>query len=122
MSETEKGVMMQVSFGRAGEALVVSVQETRLDAAVALSFKDSIRAALDLPGAPVILDLSQVEFLDSSGLGAIVGVMKLLGPDRPLEIAALTGSVRKLFRLTRMDTVFRIHDKAPQSEQISAAE
>ncbi len=113
---------MQVSFGRAGEALVVSVQETRLDAAVALTFKDMIRDAMELSGTPVILDLSRVEFLDSSGLGAIVGVMKLLGPDRPLEVAALSGSVRKLFRLTRMDTVFRIHDHVPQTEAISAAE
>lgn len=113
---------MQVSFGRAGDALVVCVQESRLDAAVAITFKEMIREAMDLPGSPVILDLSQVEFLDSSGLGAIVGVMKLLGPDRPLEIAALSSSVRKLFRLTRMDTVFRIHDCAPQAEAISAAE
>lgn len=81
-----------------------------------------IRDAMELSGTPVILDLSQVEFLDSSGLGAIVGVMKLLGPDRPLEVAALSGSVRKLFRLTRMDTVFRIHDHVPQTEAISAAE
>ncbi len=113
---------MQVSLGRAGEALVVCVQESRLDAAVALTFKEMIREAMELPGSPVILDLSQVEFLDSSGLGAIVGVMKLLGPDRPLEVAALSSSVRKLFRLTRMDTVFRIHDCAPRTEAIRAAE
>lgn len=113
---------MQVSFGRAGEALVICVQESRLDAAVALTFKEMIREAVELPGSPVILDLSQVEFLDSSGLGAIVGVMKLLGPDRPLEVAALSSSVRKLFRLTRMDTVFRIHESAPRTEAIRAAE
>jgi anti-sigma B factor antagonist len=70
---------------------------------------------------PVILDLSQVEFIDSSGLGAIVGVMKLLGPSRPLEVAALSDAVRKLFRLTRMDTVFKIRPSAPKARQISAA-
>ena len=113
---------MQVTIGRAGEALVIAVLEERLDAAVAITFKEMIRDAIALPGAPVILDLSQVEFLDSSGLGAIVGVMKLLGPDRPLEVASLSISVRKLFRLTRMDTVFRIHERAPATEAIRAAE
>lgn len=113
---------MQVSVARAGEALVVSVLESRLDAAVAITFKDLIRDLSATQGSPVILDLGQVEFLDSSGLGAIVGVMKMLGPDRPLEIAALTPGVRKLFRLTRMDTVFTIHDHAPQTESINAAE
>lgn len=112
---------MQVTVARAGDALVVSVLESRLDAAVAISFKDVIRDVSAAENGPVILDLSRVEFLDSSGLGAIVGVMKMLGTDRPLEIAALTPNVRKLFRLTRMDTVFKIHDRAPQTENISAA-
>lgn len=113
---------MQVTLGRAGEALVISVMESRLDAAVAITFKDLVRDLTTTAGSPVILDLSRVEFLDSSGLGAVVGVMKQLGPERPLEIAGLTPSVRKLFRLTRMDTVFRIHDCAPATNDIAAAE
>lgn len=112
---------MQVTLGRAHEALVISVMESRLDAAVAITFKDVVRDLTATEGSPVILDLSRVDFLDSSGLGAIVGVMKLLGPDRPLEIAGLTASVRKLFRLTRMDTVFRIHDTVPVTNDIAAA-
>ncbi|MFN7002547.1 MAG: STAS domain-containing protein [Roseinatronobacter sp.] len=113
---------MQVTLGRADTALVISVLEKRLDAAVAITFKEAVRDLTATEGSPVILDLSKVEFLDSSGLGAIVGVMKLLGTDRPLEIAGLTPGVRKLFRLTRMDTVFRIHDAPPATEAIAAAE
>ncbi|MGY6548619.1 MAG: STAS domain-containing protein [Roseinatronobacter sp.] len=104
---------MQVVTGKAGDALVIVVSEPRLDAAVAISFKDVIREAAGREGSPIILDLSKVDFLDSSGLGAIVGVMKMLGPDRPMEIAGLTPGVRKLFRLTRMDTVFKLHAVAP---------
>ncbi len=113
---------MQVSLGRADKALVISVLEKRLDAAVALTFKDAVRDLVTTEGAPVILDLSKVDFVDSSGLGAIVGVMKMLGPERPLEIAGLSQGVRKLFRLTRMDTVFKIHDVPPAIEVIAAAE
>ena len=113
---------MQVLVGQAEDALVISVLEPRLDAAVALAFKDAVRDMTVADGTRVILDLQRVEFLDSSGLGAIVGVMKLLGPERPLEIAALSPAVRKLFRLTRMDTVFRIHDRAPAVAGVTAAE
>jgi len=109
---------MQVTLGQADGALVITVRESRLDAAVALVFKELVRNVTVEDGTRVILDLKHVQFLDSSGLGAIVGVMKLLGPARPLEIAALSPSVRKLFRLTRMDTVFRIHDCAPHAEDI----
>jgi anti-sigma B factor antagonist len=46
-------------------------------------------------------------------LGAVVGVMKLLGPDRKLDLFGLTPTVAKVFRLTRMDTVFTIHSTMP---------
>lgn len=108
---------MQVRLGQTGKTLVVTILESRLDAAVAIVFKDIMREVTVEEGTSVVLNLKQVQFLDSSGLGAIVGVMKLLGPSRPLEIAALTPAVRKLFRLTRMDTVFRIHDHAPDTEE-----
>ncbi|ABA77642.1 anti-sigma factor antagonist [Rhodobacter sphaeroides] len=94
-----------------GDLLVVRVQEERIDAAAAIEFKDRMRELVDTPASRVLLDLSCVTFLDSSGLGAVVAVMKLLGPDRRLELAALGPVVRKVFRLTRMDRVFTIHER-----------
>lgn len=92
-----------------GGALVVSVREERLDAAIAIRFKDRMREVTSQPSARVVLDLSAVEFLDSSGLGAVVAVMKSLPPERPLELAGLSPNVARVFRLTRMDSVFNIH-------------
>ena len=94
---------------RAG-ALVVYVGEERLDAAIAIRFKDRMREITQQPSRRVILDMSRVDFLDSSGLGAVVAVMKSLAPTRSLELDGLTSNVAKVFRLTRMDTVFPIHD------------
>lgn len=89
---------------------VVTVQAARIDAAVALQFKDMMRKAVADAGPRVVLDLAQVTFLDSSGLGAIVAAMKHLDGDRKLELAGLTPAVAKVFRLTRLDSVFTIHD------------
>lgn len=88
---------------------VVTVQSARIDAASAIQFKDAVRDCTQDGSGRVILDLGQVEFIDSSGLGAIVAAMKLLGPERKLELAALTGDVDRVFRLTRMDMAFAIH-------------
>ena len=99
---------MKLSAEALDGALVVHVGENRLDAAVAIRFKDQMREVTAQPSRCVILDLSQVGFLDSSGLGAIVAVMKALAP-RKLELAGLTPSVKKVFHLTRMDSVFTIH-------------
>lgn len=108
---------MDISTSRAGPALVITINDSRVDAAVAIDFKESVRLAAEEQGTPVILDLSQVTFLDSSGLGAVVAVMKLLGAARPLELAGLTPPVAKVFRLTRMNSVFTIHPHPPGSLQ-----
>ncbi|MDV4144854.1 MULTISPECIES: STAS domain-containing protein [Shimia] len=92
------------------DACVVSVNETRIDAAVAIQFKDRMRDLSDEAFARIVLDLGQVDFIDSSGLGAIVAAMKQLGPDRRLDLAALNPNVDKVFRLTRMDSVFHIFE------------
>lgn len=96
-----------------GDMLVVRAMEPRIDAAVAIQFKDRMRDLLADAPARVVLDLSRVQFLDSSGLGAVVAVMKHLGPGRRLELAGLTPTVQKVFRLTRMDSVFTIHTEVP---------
>ena len=100
---------MNITCDLHGDLLVVTVAEDRIDAACAIQFKERMREATQAPSARVILDLSTVAFLDSSGLGAVVAVMKPLGPERKLALAGLTPTVAKVFRLTRMDTVFTIH-------------
>ena len=103
---------MNLSAEACDGALLVRVGEERLDAAIAIRFKDKMREITTQPAPRVILDMSQVVFLDSSGLGAVVAVMKSLAPSRQLELAGLTPNVAKVFRLTRMDSVFRIHASA----------
>lgn len=102
------------------DTMAIKVGESRIDAAVAVQFKDAFRAAVQKAPSRVVLDLSQVEFLDSSGLGAIVAAMKILAPDRRLELAGMTDTVQKVFRLTRMDTVFTMHDTLEAALSASA--
>jgi len=92
-----------------GNVRIVEVGDARIDAAVAISFKDQMRdLSSDAPDR-ILLDLHAVDFLDSSGLGAVVAAMKQVGAGRSLELAGLTKTVAKVFSLTRMDTVFTIH-------------
>ena len=106
---------MELVAKETGGLLLVQVLERRIDAASAIQFKDRMRDLANRTAGNILLDMSQVTFLDSSGLGAVVAVMKLLGPGRKLELAGLTPTVDKVFRLTRMDTVFVIHPQLPES-------
>jgi anti-sigma B factor antagonist len=100
---------MQLTTQTRPKVLSVLVLEDRIDAASAIQFKEQMRDLTRTAHPRVVLDLARVKFLDSSGLGAIVAVKKLLGPDRVMELSGLTPTVEKVFRLTRMDTIFTIH-------------
>jgi anti-sigma B factor antagonist len=84
---------MQLQTQTRPKVISVQVIEDRIDAATAIQFKEQMR------------DVTR----DGPALGAIVAVKKLLGPDRVLELASLTPTVEKVFRLTRMDSIFTIH-------------
>ncbi|GFE49167.1 anti-sigma factor antagonist [Roseobacter cerasinus] len=99
---------MQLSTKTEEQLRIVSVRGERIDAAVALEFKDAMRVQTEDGPKTVVLDLSEVQFIDSSGLGAIVAAMKNLGMDRKMALAGLTPTVARVFQLTRMDSVFSV--------------
>ncbi len=99
---------MDMRFEQGDGIGVVHVNETRIDAGVAIQFKDEFRTLVGDGPDPVVLDLSRVEFLDSSGLGAVVAARKLLGKDRVMALSGLLPAVDKVMTLTRMNTVFPI--------------
>lgn len=102
---------MKLSAREESQVFVVSVEEARIDAANCLQFKENFRQLAPDDRDRIVLDLNGVDFVDSSGLGAIVGVMKLLAPQTRLELCNLGELVQKVFKLTRMDRVFVIHSE-----------
>jgi anti-sigma B factor antagonist len=100
---------MNMSFESRSKLGILTVAENRIDASVAIAFKDRFRDLVSGHDGDVILDLGQVAFIDSSGLGAIVAARKLLGGARKLILAGLTPAVNKVMTLTRMHMVFPIH-------------
>ena len=99
---------MNATFTKHEKVGVVHVHEPRLDASIAIQFKDKFRE-LTSAGGDVILDLSEVEFIDSSGLGSVVAVFKGLEPGRHMALCELQPAVEKVMTLTRMNSVFAIY-------------
>lgn len=109
---------MDISVTRDHGIPVLRVEEQRLDALVALDFKEAVRLRVQPSDKVMVLDLSQVQFLDSSGLGAVVWVMKLFESPGALHLVGLRPAVARVFELTRMDRVFAIHED--KAEALSA--
>lgn len=97
--------------------MLLQLNEDRLDAAIAIQFKDAARGLIGAHPGDVVLDLRQVGFLDSSGLGAIVAVMKMVPAPRVFSLSGVTDNVERVLRLTRMDSVIPVRNIEPDSAE-----
>lgn len=88
------------------DVCVVVPEPERLTAANATAFKDEMVALVESGRARFVIDMTQIAFVDSSGLGALVGVLKRVGNKGEIVVCGLGDSVRQMFRITRMDRVF----------------
>lgn len=90
---------------------VVFARGQRLDAAAAPQFKAHMVDLIQKGGTLFVLNLEQVDFMDSSGLASLMSSMKTLGGRGEVAVCCLGEKVRKLFAITRLDRgVFRIFD------------
>lgn len=100
---------MKIECTSSQECQILHINEARIDAFGAIKFKEHMRNLIGDGHKRVILDLTNVTFVDSSGLGALVAIHKLLSPNRKLELASLAPAVTRVLQLTHMDQVFPIH-------------
>lgn len=106
---------MQLTLVPQQDGLTIRVDEKRLDAAIATAFKDRVRAMITDDCDQVMLDLGGVDFMDSSGLGAVIAIFKAMPQGKALTLTGLTPNVERVFSLTRMDTVLNIRKNPAQS-------
>lgn len=92
--------------------LLIRILEPRLGADRAVAFKETIGRFIQRGEKQIVLDLSCVQFVDSSGLGAILSILKRLSKDGELVICGITEPVASMFKLTRMDRIFTVFPSA----------
>lgn len=80
-----------------------------LDGTQAIQLRQEISQRLDKTAEIILIDLQEVTFIDSSGLGALVSALKMVRTrGGKLFICSINDQVRMLFELTSMDRVFKV--------------
>ncbi len=99
-----------VNRDAAGGASIVRVSG-EVDVQTAPTLADELTAVASATNAPkVVVDLSAVEFLDSTGLGVLVNARKeIAAADGRLAIVSTSARITKLFTITGLDEVFDVH-------------
>jgi anti-sigma B factor antagonist len=81
-----------------------------LDIATSPTLRAALLEAADHAGHLLVVDLSQLDFLDSTGLGALIGAHKRASEsDGSVRLVAQEGQILRLLRITGLLDVFQVY-------------
>jgi anti-sigma B factor antagonist len=103
---------MQLEVTRNADTCVVTPLEKRIDAHLAPAFQAALVDLVEGGNLNLLVNLARVEFIDSSGLGALVSALKRIGRPGALRVCGLNDAVRSMFELTRLNRVIPIADNS----------
>ena len=87
-----------------------------IDVYTAPKLRDKITELVGQGSYHLVVDMQQVEFLDSTGLGVLVGgLKKVRAHDGSLQLVCNQDRLLKIFRITGLAKVFVIHDTADEA-------
>lgn len=92
----------------------------RLQAANAMDVRSQISRAVDEGAKTIIVDASRTEFIDSSGLAALVSGHKTMnGLSGSFVLAGVQGGAKEIFDLTRLDQVFTMVTTLDEAKRLT---
>ncbi|TDC45469.1 anti-sigma factor antagonist [Jiangella ureilytica] len=92
-----------------------------IDVYTAPRLRDQLVELVDSGHYHIVVDMREVEFLDSTGLGVLVGGLKRVGQhDGSLRLVCNQERILKIFRITGLTKVFPIHETL--EEAVAATE
>ena len=110
---------MNLNIEEKGATVLIEVKEERLDAHNSSELKTQMLTLFDDGKNNLVIDLQDVRFVDSSGLGSLVsGFKNASARSGNLKLCGLQPQVKSMFELTRLHRVFEIF---PGSEEALAS-
>ncbi len=99
---------MQIDLEMINKGVVAVPRRQSIDAIVVDEFKEKVRDLVKPEHELLVLDMTNVTFMDSSGLGALIAISKTMGKGQRMVLCNMVETVRNVISLTRLDQVFTI--------------
>jgi anti-sigma B factor antagonist len=107
---------MQFTTENLGTDIAVVRADGRLNMVSAPELRETITATIAAGRPRIVVDLTDTSFIDSSGLGALIGCLKSARQaEGDLRIAAPNDQVRMVLKLSNVDRILRSYDSAAEA-------
>ena len=117
-------ISIDIKMENKGEAMIYRLRGS-LDLATSPSVRAALMEAASEDKHEIIVDLTQLEFLDSTGLGALIGAhRRALEHDGNVRLVVREGAISRLLNITGLMRVFPVYhtvDNALQDRERMSA-
>lgn len=92
--------------------LIVKFNDTnRFNALIAEPVKEELKSYFNSPNTKMVLNLEGIEFIDSTGFGVFLSIMKTANNNYGyFKIASISEDVMELFKLLQLHNVFELYN------------
>lgn len=99
---------LQVYFNEEKDAWVME-PEGEIDIYTSPSFKNKVLDSYMEKKTDIIIDGAKLEYIDSTGLGALISILKAIEEDEhKIHLINIKANIKKLFDITELDKLFII--------------
>ncbi len=106
----EERPQFRVELTQPDQETAVVVLEGEVDIYSAPQFKEALISGIDAGAVNVVVDLSQVTFIDSTALGVLVSGAKRVRPKNGrLDIVCTDENITRIFEITGLDRIFGMY-------------
>lgn len=106
---------MPVASEQADNVSVIEVHEREIDASNSEAVKGQLRDKLE-PESNAVIDLSRVEFLDSSGIGVLISCMRYLASNGgAMKLCNVTKPAEAILELVRFHRIADIYENREEA-------
>jgi anti-sigma B factor antagonist len=107
--------LMLNEYSAAPDRTVIEVSG-EIDVYTAPRLREALISLVDAGNFRLIVDMERVEFLDSTGLGVLVGGLKRVrAHDGSIDLVCTQGRILRIFRITGLSKVFDIYDSVDEA-------
>ena len=101
---------MHVDVKEHGAVNVLLIKGNLMGGPETIAVHETVKKLIEKEQKQVVIDLSNVKWMNSSGLGTIMGCLtSLKSADGDLKLCGVTEKVKSLFMITKLITLFDTH-------------
>lgn len=106
---------MEIKVKKESDVSILEI-EGEIDVYYSSKLEEKVKNLIAQGERKVIIDMTEVSYMDSSGLGVLVGSLKNLKKSKgDMKIAGANKEIMNVFEITRLNTFFDMYKTVPEA-------